>query len=338
MNKKKNCKGALTVEASIALPVFLCFFLLLAFFIKVACINISLEHAVSETAKQMATTCYPIKFFNEMEDSLAEQGEAITIPKFKAENANISTYLNEGNMSQDIFSNLISGNLSLNGASNILSSIGGSIKEDPKNFVKSFLIEVFKGKYYEVKTKAKYFAAKCLMDKFCDENYLDKSKVEYILVELPQASSEFYIRKSDKDLSKICDEIGYVPGCDNVVVSVEYKLEMPFPFFGKKEIVLRYTSVEKAWLSGSNGVYTVSDSKSEENSNNSNSGNGSNNGSSDDDKSKIVFVTQMGVKYHKAGCQYLARSCIPIRLEEAESKGYGACKICILGQPRFGGR
>lgn len=41
-----------------------------------------------------------------------------------------------------------------------------------------------------------------------------------------------------------------------------------------------------------------------------------------------VYVTRTGSKYHRSGCRYLARSCIPISLEDAKTQGYGPCSIC----------
>lgn len=42
----------------------------------------------------------------------------------------------------------------------------------------------------------------------------------------------------------------------------------------------------------------------------------------------IVYITRTGHKYHLAGCEYLKRSCIPIRLSVAKAEGYTPCSIC----------
>jgi competence protein ComEC len=47
-----------------------------------------------------------------------------------------------------------------------------------------------------------------------------------------------------------------------------------------------------------------------------------------ENKTNIVYVTRTGAKYHRAGCKSLARSCIPIKLNEALAQGYEACKAC----------
>lgn len=43
---------------------------------------------------------------------------------------------------------------------------------------------------------------------------------------------------------------------------------------------------------------------------------------------KIVYVTETGKKYHRLGCRYLSKSCIPISLTEAKRRGYTPCKVC----------
>ena len=42
----------------------------------------------------------------------------------------------------------------------------------------------------------------------------------------------------------------------------------------------------------------------------------------------IVYITKTGKKYHRWGCRYLRKSCIPISLTEAKRRGYTPCKIC----------
>jgi hypothetical protein len=40
-----------------------------------------------------------------------------------------------------------------------------------------------------------------------------------------------------------------------------------------------------------------------------------------------VYVTKTGAKYHRSGCQYLRRSCIPMSLAEAK-KRFDPCSVC----------
>jgi len=45
-----------------------------------------------------------------------------------------------------------------------------------------------------------------------------------------------------------------------------------------------------------------------------------------------VYITRTGKKYHRFGCQYLSRSCIPIELKRAKDVGYAPCKACKPAQ------
>ena len=43
---------------------------------------------------------------------------------------------------------------------------------------------------------------------------------------------------------------------------------------------------------------------------------------------ETCYITRTGKKYHRAGCQYLRMSMIPISKSDAIARGYGACKKC----------
>lgn len=45
-------------------------------------------------------------------------------------------------------------------------------------------------------------------------------------------------------------------------------------------------------------------------------------------KTDIVYVTNSGEKYHRAGCRYLSKSQIPMGRSEAISGGYTPCSVC----------
>ena len=42
----------------------------------------------------------------------------------------------------------------------------------------------------------------------------------------------------------------------------------------------------------------------------------------------VVYITETGEKYHRAGCQYLSKSCIAISRSSAISQGYTPCSRC----------
>lgn len=57
-----DSNGSFTLEATIVFPVFLALMLLLINFINVVMVYVAVDHAVSETAKQLATRAYPLKY------------------------------------------------------------------------------------------------------------------------------------------------------------------------------------------------------------------------------------------------------------------------------------
>jgi hypothetical protein len=44
--------------------------------------------------------------------------------------------------------------------------------------------------------------------------------------------------------------------------------------------------------------------------------------------SATVYITKTGKKFHRAGCDYLRKSRIPISRDEADRQGYGPCSVC----------
>lgn len=58
--KRQNEKGSMVVEASLIMPVFIAFIILLITMIRISMVEIALDHAVSEATKQVATHIYPV--------------------------------------------------------------------------------------------------------------------------------------------------------------------------------------------------------------------------------------------------------------------------------------
>ncbi len=57
-----NDKGSLTLEATLVFPVFLALMLFLINFLNVAAVYVAMDHAVSETVKEIAACTYPLKY------------------------------------------------------------------------------------------------------------------------------------------------------------------------------------------------------------------------------------------------------------------------------------
>lgn len=76
-----------TLEATIVFPVFLAFLLLLINFIKVGMVYLAVNHAVSETAKQIATHAYPLVYVKKGVDNLESKMEVSDIASLESDTA-----------------------------------------------------------------------------------------------------------------------------------------------------------------------------------------------------------------------------------------------------------
>lgn len=338
-----SSKGSITVEACISLPVFLCFFLVLAFFMRFAVINITLNHAVNESAKQLAASAYPIKFLNELEDELAEENPDYKVPALSEEMQRIrDTVLSSikdsaGSYLKGLLPGILTGNINNNEIKGIFTDVAGNlnnntpgIAEDVGSGIGKYLAQQYSQQYFEAKARAKYAAAGYLMQKFLQGSGIDNSRLEYLLVMLPQSDTEAEMRNTDPGYLEVSNQIGFIPDKEDVVISVQYKTSIPLPFFGQKEIQIRKTAVEQAWMNGSSGVYAM-DPQSEQKDNDTSDSENSVEESYKKLKESTVYITRTGSRYHKDGCMHLKRSKIPIKLSEAKNKGMSACKMCFEG-------
>lgn len=336
LSKLKNRKGSATVEACIAFPAFLCVLFILMFFIKLACISITLDHAVNETAKQLATSAYPVSFLNELEDDLAGDSMDYKIPSFEDEKEKIAGYLKEGTKSEGsgLITKLLSGEISgddlFGSLKGIAKSVGKDVTQDAKDGLRAYLIQNLAGSYYEIKSEAKYKTAGGLLEKFLEGSFVKKDDISLVLVELPQSITEYDFKKEDSSYTKKLEELGCRMDRDNVIVAVEYRARLPVPFYKNVEFVSRHAAVERAWIHGGNGVYTAEqdrDDKSEDGST-----------SMDESLSKLdpskkdnrdVYVTRTGTHYHDTGCRYLRTSRIVMKLADAKKRNYDSCSVCV---------
>lgn len=328
-------KGSMTMEAALVLPVFLGLFLTLLFLVKMAGINIVLDHAANETAKQMAASAYPLSFLNEFEDSLVEEyGEGPQIEELKSGVTELSfsalkdgtdAFLEQGDKF-DLLTRLLAGKAEKEDINSILTSAkekaadsAGEALQDgvldvAKKGLGSFFIGLVKEAYWNIKDRGKYVIAGELMEKHLAGTLIDKDKLKLKVVEFPQGEKEFEACKANPYYV----EAGLVPGKDfsrdDVVIQLEYRVELSLPVLGKKEILFRNTAVERGWLRGGNGIITekAEGIQLEELA----------------QSGERVFVTKTGECYHEGTCRYLRRSKIPIKKDDALDEGYRACKVC----------
>lgn len=305
--RSRNDKGSITVEASIVLPMFISVFFILIFMVKLVCTEILLDHAVSETAKELAASAYPISLINEFEDEkLAEYGN-VKIPTLEEELERLvrpEGVLAPGN----ILETVVSGDF---GSEEFTDAIKGILADYRKGIIGG-IVDGITPAYWDMKTACKYYIADRLLKEQLDNPLLYGDNVKLRLAELPQGEAEFSARSG----SGMYEGFGLKPGVDfdrnDVVIQVEYDYKVRLPFIKAFSIGMVHTAVEKAWLKGSNGVIAAADEGFD----------------LEDPSGAVVYITRTGIRFHEETCRYLRKSKLPITIGEAEAKGYTPCKVC----------
>lgn len=297
----RNDKGSLTVEAAVILPLFLCVFFLFLFMIKTACIQITLDAAVRGTTAEIAAGAYPLAFLNEMEDEFA--GEQTVAPATHITGPTGSGTGDEIDPDAPVgfITGLISGGITESDLADALDSMAG---------IREYLFANYGGIYYELKDRGKYNTVRLILDKYIVGSYVEPAQLTVSLAEFPQSSSEYKTKKQ----GDYYRQTGLIPGQnfdqDDVVIRVDYKLVIPLPLFQDAAITLTHTAVEKAWLTGGNGVYTDRTDRSVFKG-----------------EQELVYITRTGEKYHRSDCRYLRKSRIPADLSMVRGR-YDPCKVC----------
>ena len=83
-----------------------------------------------------------------------------------------------------------------------------------------------------------------------------------------------------------------------------------------------------AYVKGKQISTNVVDSNPQPAKNTGSSNHHNNSSFNNDDISYTVYKTKTGDCYHRSGCRYLSRSCIPISKSNAVSEGLRACSVC----------
>jgi hypothetical protein len=304
--KNLRSKGSITAEACIIFPAFLSVFFLLLFLVKFTCTGILLDYAVNETAKEIATSAYPISFINEFEDEKLEEYGNAAIPTLEEELEELADQF--GGFSPDnVLSTLVSEDFK---GAEATEAIKG-ILEDYRKGIIGGIVDSIKPIYWDMKSSGKYFIADTFVKEHLKSPLLNRERVKLRLVEFPQGKAEFEARSK----SKIYESFGLTPGedfnGDDVVIQLEYDYRVKLPFMKPLIIKMVHTAVERAWITGSFGILTVEDEgfdlKPEED---------------------IVFITRTGIRYHRGSCRHLRKSKLPMDVGEAKADGYTPCKVC----------
>lgn len=275
MKRKEGLKGAITVEAAIVLPIFICVVVSLAMLIKLVYIHDIMQHSIDEAANELAaySYIYHISDLQEVDEAVQDtiennsgQAERHT-ETFIAAYETMKESLQSGEAAATDIADISQGQGSfinkaegiLKGASSIYSTGAEltreniqSIKElqqvlekagkDPVKEAESMAWMLSKGIYSDAKTIiavpiVRQTVKKYLkQDGFIDaDQRLDKLNIVGGLDGLDFYSSAFF--KDNQDIDII----------------VKYKVELPLPIKLLPDIYMAQRSTARAWLEGGNG-------------------------------------------------------------------------------------
>lgn len=260
MGRFESCRGSLTVEASIALPVFICVIMSIAFFMKVFYVHEIIQHAISDTASEISTYSYIYsvsgiqKLHDETADGLEKEKEAVQRQvKTVVNTANAFREVNdEINYSAESVKNGDMGETIEN-----LDELNQSAEELEKRYndLETVLKEIANNPKQELKSLACAFARTGFED----------MKAELILKPMAKAFMVKHLKGGNiEDADKRLMSLNVVGGFDgldfsqsrlfedkkHIDIIVRYRVKLNLPINVLPELNLVQRTTVRAWLDG----------------------------------------------------------------------------------------
>lgn len=240
----KKIKGSLSLEAVISFSVFLSFMFMLLMMVKLSLVAITLDSVATETAKEIATSAYPIGLFNNMSEDVHTK-----IEKYENITGFTDSYIDSKEKS--IVGHITAltekdGTKAENGGKTTLLGIA---LDYSYNKIGDALME--KGAQL-IGEEGNELVRNNIVDAINEYNTgidLDKLKLAVCKFPMPEqtynsgCNSEGYsiIGITKEDFSK-----------DDVVIGLTYDYELSLPFLPTINVKIKSVAVEHAWLSGGN--------------------------------------------------------------------------------------
>lgn len=201
----------MTLEATVVFPVFMVLLFCLINFINLCGRYVAMDHAVSETAKDIATHLYPMQYVSAGLDSSRQAAINKIMESFSPEGIPNPLQQLQRQSQSELLQTLVK---------NIDVKLSNSVNQKLDPVIESMI----KRKIIQLYPLGK----------------LQESDFELVQTELYQP-----ILKNSQQTS----QVGNVPlNKEDVALVVEYKVKVLFPFGPMKEITLSNTAVERAWL------------------------------------------------------------------------------------------
>ena len=227
----KKLNGSLTIEAVISFTIFLSFMFMLLTIVKFSLVRITLNAAASETAKQIATSAYPMSYLIEYENSVNEG----------ADQYEEKMSLTESISNEDL--------------SNSVSELFGINSEEVSNAVSTMTkvkdlffgensaeagVSLVRDVFADLEGQACIAVAGNIINDYIDNSVIpfNKDDTNLSIVKFPQ--SEFAYEKTGHGQGYADMELDHDSySAEDVVIGIEYKYNFAMPFLPSFEIKMR---------------------------------------------------------------------------------------------------
>ena len=306
MKSNNRKRGSLTIEAVISFSVFVSFMFMLLTMVKLSMVKITLDTAVSETAKHIAAASYPIGILN----GAAEEN-----------NKDVKTEFTTDKTLQDLVKKDVSfgiGMIFADGDKSKEANTGAKGFADMFSFVGGLGVDAIETVIFPkvqtwIENHCYEMAAEIISD-IIDNSYvgIDKSNLTLLMAKVPVTANGYSTSFND---AATLEKLGLSKNDfnkDDVVIGVEYNYKMALPFISTIDVKIRDVAVEHGWVNGGCGSINKSDEGIK----------------LDSFINFYVYVTKTGKKYHREDCPYLWNSKIKKTKSNAKIAGYKPCSKC----------
>ncbi|WP_265446456.1 TadE/TadG family type IV pilus assembly protein [Acetivibrio straminisolvens] len=253
----KKRDGSLTVEAAISLPLFMCVFLSIAFFMKVVYIHNNVQYAINGAANEVATYSYlySISGLREVNDAITETTEEYGTTASDHTKQVLEAFDALGNISQESiesFKGLAAGDstqidrlkeLYEEGkiSVGVVKDVFGEVKENPRKEFISVASLFFSAGFEKIKSELSEPIIKLFMRKYIDERIFNSKggPGAYIVVKEGQDPLDAF----DFNNRVFTDN-------KSIDIVVKYKIKTSLPINLLPEINMEQRSTVRGWMNG----------------------------------------------------------------------------------------
>lgn len=234
---KKYANGSITVEAAIAMPVFICAVMSIVFLLKVIYVQELIQHALSETANEIASYSYlySVSGINQVNNSISSNLE-MGHEKIKSQlNTVVQTYDSFTSADEKGIDSISEIEENLNQSTAVIKEIMNNPKQEIRYIAYAFAKEGFEGAKTELMLTplAKVLLTKYLVDKEQDvDKRLERLDIKGGIDGLDFSGSKFFADR------------------ENIILEVKYKIKPNAPIRLVPEIPVVQRVVVRGWLDG----------------------------------------------------------------------------------------